>query len=110
MKSHHKKLLVRLLLLVGMLAVTIGPSLAYYGNLRIVGLSSEPEIVEENVSPVFSVPLSDLYGRAEGYDLSQFMGRENVLSDLIEINNTLHSSDVFEYYQVTEPSIYYVGN
>lgn len=55
MKSHHKKLLVRLLLLVGMLAVTIGPSLAYYGNLRIVGLSSEPEIVEENVSPVFSV-------------------------------------------------------
>lgn len=110
MKSHHKKLLVRLLLLVGMLAVTIGPSLAYYGNLRIVGLSSEPEIVEENVSPVFSVPLSDLYGRAEGYDLSQFMGRENVLSDLIEINNTLHNSDVFEYYQVTEPSIYYVGN
>ena len=32
------------------------------------------------------------------------------MSDLIEINNTLHSSDVFEYYQVTEPSIYYVGN
>lgn len=110
MKSHHKKLLVRLLLLVGMLAVTIGSSLAYYGNLRIVGLSSEPEIVEESASPVFSVPLSDLYGRVEGYDLSQFMGRENVLADLIDVNNALNNSDVFEYYQVTEPSVYYVGN
>ncbi|MGF6375151.1 hypothetical protein M2140_000185 [Clostridiales Family XIII bacterium PM5-7] len=110
MKSRHEKMLIRLLLLVGILITTISSSLLFYGNLRIIGLPNETEIVEDSTTPLYSVPLSDLYGSKAAYDLSEFMEREGVLDDLLEINDRLAKSQTFEYYQITEPSIYYIGS
>lgn len=109
MESRLKKGIYLLLLQISMIVFTLCPSVLYYGNLTIKGLSTTPVIVEEPSAPRYSVPLSDSYGR-NGQSLDQFLNSEGVLKDLVEINHQLNHSENFAYYQLTEASIYYEGD
>ena len=59
MESRLKKGIYLLLLQISMIVFTLCPSVLYYGNLTIKGLSTTPVIVEEPSAPRYSVPLSD---------------------------------------------------
>ncbi|SCK00052.1 Uncharacterised protein [uncultured Eubacterium sp.] len=108
MKSCLRKSIRPLLLMVGMILIVISSSFLYYGNLMITGLSDKPEIEEELSLPKYGVPLSDTYGMGNK-SLDQFLTRKHVLDELVEINEKLNQSENFTYYQLTEPSIYYIG-
>lgn len=108
MKSRLKRNLNLLLLQIGMIIITISSSFLYYGNLTISGLSTTPEVIDDVSMPAYSVPVSDCYG-INGLSLDQFLNRKGVLSDLFNINKALNQSENFVYYQLIEPSVYFVG-
>ena len=111
MKAFFKQALIPTIILIGMALCTISSSLLYWENLVI---TSHPSDIngEENVDieeePLYSMPLFDTYDSG-GVSLSDFMSREGVLEDLISINNDLNSNKKFIYYQISEPTVYYVG-
>lgn len=110
MRASLKKAIIPVAILVGMALCTMSSSLLYWGNLIITShpnnFDDEDIYIEEE--PLYSFPLFDTYD-AGGGSLSEFMEREGVLDDLISINDELNANEKFVYYQISEPSVYYMG-
>ena len=100
-----------ILLFLSILLINIGILTLDFTNIKINKSTNEKNISSENDDDIkYVIPMSDILDKNPDVSFDEFFSRKNIIEDMEEINHKLNNNDFFEYYQVSGPSIQYIGN